>query len=464
MDIIAEKSYAHSRQVDQRLTNSHPVRIIYVGAFIVMPDQYENFEEEQDMSDETPQEGVPPQENDGMDGEEGGEFLNPDNIIETIELDENDGDSEDAVTNDMGDMELQGYGEGGEEMDLKDDADIVFTKHKGSVFCIATDPGTSTLAVTGGEDDRAYVFKLATGEVMFECTGHKDSVTCACFCYDSKYVATGDMSGIIKVWDVESKQEVWSFETSDLEWLEWHTAAHVLLAGSIDGSMWMWKIPNGDTKTFQAHGVPTNIGKILPDGKRCCVGYEDGAVKTYDLKTSKLSHSFTGNSGHAASITSLDCHSNNNLIITGSTDVTAKVISANNGKVLSTYNCASESDEEDNSVEAVGFSKTHSLAATGTLKGTLSIWDINTHQCRLQCKHENGIVRLRWDESTPFIYTCTLDGIVHMWDGRNGQRMAQWYGHQGEILDFDITRDGNTLVTASDDGTARVFTLHSPDR
>ena len=47
--------------------------------------------------------------------------------------------------------------------------------------------------------------------------GHKDSVTYAEFSYDSKYVATADMSGLIKVWSLDSGDEVWSFETSDLE-------------------------------------------------------------------------------------------------------------------------------------------------------------------------------------------------------------------------------------------------------
>lgn len=48
-------------------------------------------------------------------------------------------------------------------------------------------------------------------------TGHKDSVTCTAFSHDSKLVATGDMSGLITVWDVATKKEVWNFETTDLE-------------------------------------------------------------------------------------------------------------------------------------------------------------------------------------------------------------------------------------------------------
>lgn len=48
-------------------------------------------------------------------------------------------------------------------------------------------------------------------------TGHKDSVTCAGFSHDSSLVATGDMSGLIKVWKVETKEKIWSFEVGDLE-------------------------------------------------------------------------------------------------------------------------------------------------------------------------------------------------------------------------------------------------------
>ncbi len=42
-------------------------------------------------------------------------------------------------------------------------------------------------------------------------------MTCAAFSHDAMYVATADMSGLIKVWKVSTQKEVWSFETSDME-------------------------------------------------------------------------------------------------------------------------------------------------------------------------------------------------------------------------------------------------------
>ena len=47
---------------------------------------------------------------------------------------------------------------------------MVFSKHTGSVFCVNLDP-SANMVVTGGEDDKAFVWKASDGEVMFECTG-----------------------------------------------------------------------------------------------------------------------------------------------------------------------------------------------------------------------------------------------------------------------------------------------------
>lgn len=39
------------------------------------------------------------------------------------------------------------------------------------MFCVSLDPVTNSLAVTGGEDDKAYVWRVSDGEVLLECTG-----------------------------------------------------------------------------------------------------------------------------------------------------------------------------------------------------------------------------------------------------------------------------------------------------
>ncbi|XP_046555991.1 LOW QUALITY PROTEIN: angio-associated migratory cell protein-like [Haliotis rubra] len=392
--------------------------------------------------------------------------LNLEDVVKVIDLDDDD-PHPDSDDEDNDGMEVDGESAAatGIVADV-DDAGVVFKEHKDSVFCVRVDPITCTLAVTGGQDDKALVWDIETGQVVFECTGHKDSVTSVGWSHDSVYVATADLSGLIKVWKVESKEEVWSFEAGDVEWLQWHHDAHVLLVGTVDGQVWMWKIPGGDCKTFSSHGPGALSGVVMPDGKRAGVGYEDGVIKIWDLKTGDCQHTITGNDGHNSSVVSLHSSKDNSLLMSGSTDMTAKLINTTTGKVISTYDCSSHrigSADDENSVESVGLSGVLNYAATGTLGGVMSIWDISTHVVRHQCVHGDGIVKLKWDETSPLVYTASLDGVVSMWDARSGKEETRWTGHSAAILDFDITEDGDKLLTVCEDHTARVFSIKSPD-
>ena len=78
------------------------------------------------------------------------------------------------------------------------------------------EPKDNQLVASGGEDDKAYVWNITNGEVLFECTNHQDSVTSVAFSHDGGYLATADMSGLIQVWKVTTKSMVWSFEVGDL--------------------------------------------------------------------------------------------------------------------------------------------------------------------------------------------------------------------------------------------------------
>lgn len=111
----------------------------------------------------------------------------------------------------------------------QDDAVITFSKHNRPVFCGSLHP-TLDVAVTGGEDDKAYVWSIETGDVVYEVDGHKDSIVCAQFSSDGNFLATGDLAGDIQVFKVNSNySKVWEFSMGDMAWMHWHKSANVLL-------------------------------------------------------------------------------------------------------------------------------------------------------------------------------------------------------------------------------------------
>lgn len=68
-------------------------------------------------------------------------------------------------------------------------------------------------------------------------------------------------------------------------------------------------------------------------GKRSVVGYEDGSLRVFDLKTGQMLQQLSDGLAHSAPVASLAVHKDNTLLISGSLDGTAKLYNVNNGKV-----------------------------------------------------------------------------------------------------------------------------------
>lgn len=177
---------------------------------------------------------------------------------------------------------------------IKDDAVITFRKHTSPVFGCHLHPRLNW-AVTGSEDDRAYVWDTNNGEVLFEITEHKDTVTETHFSHDGCYLATGDISGELFVFKVNELQDgrpilnkVWEYSMLDMAWMFWHRAANVLLAGGDSGEVYVWRIPSGECKILPGHSARCETGELSGDGKKLLTAYTNGVVKLWDLKTCQV--------------------------------------------------------------------------------------------------------------------------------------------------------------------------------
>ncbi|CDQ82679.1 unnamed protein product [Oncorhynchus mykiss] len=110
------------------------------------------------------------------------QFHGDEEIIEVIDLNETEQNPDD-LADEFEDVDVGETEDGDDEQEdwdtddemeqekEQDDSELTFSKHTGSVFCVSLDPATNSLAVTGGEDDKAYVWRVSDGEVLFECTG-----------------------------------------------------------------------------------------------------------------------------------------------------------------------------------------------------------------------------------------------------------------------------------------------------
>lgn len=350
----------------------------------------------------------------------------------------------------------------------RDDADLVFKEHSAPVFCCDINPRVGNLAITGGQDDRGLVWDIKTGDIVFECTGHKDSVVEASFSHDGVYAVTGDLGGLTQVWQIATKSLVWCENIGLITWVKWHHGAHVLLAAASSGEVYLWKVPSGECKMLPSHGSSSNCGAFMPDGKRAVIGYTDGSVKVFDLKSGTAVGNLAPSEAQASAILCINVHHDNTLVVAGSADGKVMLMKSQPVKVISVFDVrnADVKDDEQLSVESVAFcwDPMLPLVAAGTMFGYLYIWDIAKQSVRHRLNLNEGITKLVWDRNSAFLYSAHLGGTIRAHDPRSGVCQFELTGHSDDILDITLSLDGNTILTTSDDSTARVFSVNNPDR
>ncbi|XP_040565339.1 angio-associated migratory cell protein [Lepeophtheirus salmonis] len=409
---------------------------------------------------------------------------NEDNIIfgedeafEVIELDDIPdplGEEDESLEDEEGAQASQSS----VQVAIEDNSSMKFNSHGKSVFCVHLRPGDRSTfeAVSGGEDDKAYLWDIKTGAVNFVFDGYKDSVTHVRFNHDGSYLAAADMSGVIRVYKLSSSSIVWEFETADITWMEWHPGTNVLFAGTVESECWMWRIPSGDSKIYMGNGERVECATILPDGKRISVGYGDGSIKIFDLKTGDVQFNSNADNSSAAKQTSaVTCiDSNSGYIGYGSVNGIAKIVAILSGKVVGMFSHANsqapdnqmDGDEEavNNSIECISFSKDKVGAQylyTASLSGEINVWDLSTQVVRHSSILGSGIVKIMSRNKTPSqLFVGTLDGVVIIYDTLAGEVLGACTGHTAAILDIQQSKDGCTLVSSSDDGTARIFDIN----
>ncbi|CAH0487485.1 unnamed protein product [Peronospora farinosa] len=392
-----------------------------------------------------------------------------------IGVEPQDDDDDDAMEDEDDDEKISA-----EDADVRDDADMVFHKHSGPVYSISVNPVDPRIVVTGGGDDVGVIWNREDGNVLYTLSGHQDTVVSVDFNFDGKYAATGGYDGLVKIWEVATGTLVANLEgpSQEVEWVCWHKKGNVVLAGSSDGTVWMWLATTGECMhVFAGHEDGVTCGSFTGSGKMIVTGSSDMTVRVWNPKTGECNHVFRGHGFHEGPVTFIACHPSQPLVISGSQDGTARLMQVQTKRILAAFShegidpsvaetVNDNSSATENSVECGGFCNTMNWAATGCLGGFLRIWDLATNQCRHVCRHPAGVIKLLWHPAQPILYSCTVEGLVYVWDARTGQLLKTLAGHTDMVLDMTFVPafDGVPvagLLTASDDESVRLFRLEN---
>ena len=295
-----------------------------------------------------------------------------------------------------------------------------FDENPGPIYAVAISPNGRMVA-SGGVDrpDRGNtesgglirIWDLET-KGLRPILRYNAAVTTIAFSPNNRWIAGGSRDGTVRVWDAGTGERIYEF-TEDTEpiWkLEFSPDSKLLLSLSLDGTGRLRDLvpPRQELATFRQDRNAIYAASFSPntdeDNYTIVTGSEDKEVRFWPIDASR--HDEFSPDGHP---------------LVGHNDT----------------------------VWTLAFSKDGKNLASGSLDGTVRLWDVDLRHERFPIMgHTGGIKALAYTEDNRIRACGTgLDGILRFWDAGTGGQLTLVLEHAGLTEAVTFSSDGKTLAS-----------------
>ena len=342
------------------------------------------------------------------------------------------------------------------------------------VWCIDVTPDNQR-CVVGDEYGAVSVWELESGRcVVPELGKHERRVTSVAVSPNGQLVASGDCSGVIKLWAMSDDADTGDhgIESSDV---------------SLDA-------------TLEGHTFSIGTLCFTKDGRKLVSGSDDKTVRLWDVGTgSQIGEAFCGHTDWVKSVSFSD---DEHEIFSAGRDGAmcvwrmdgnlerrvqfaeegvwveeAKIISGGEKLVWSDWNWVQVADVRSE-LSATACSNRHNRKVfticvtpngarviSGSRDGRMMVWDTATGlQVRTTIEgHESTVTDVAVTPDGQRFVSVSEDWTVRVWDLETHEQLAVLEGRYDPVTCVEISLDGKTAITGSYDGTVVMWDLDDCD-
>lgn len=304
---------------------------------------------------------------------------------------------------------------------------IAFRAHQRHVVtCLQFD---TDKILTGSDDTNINVYDTRTGALRARLQGHEGGVWA--LQYEGNTLVSGSTDRSVRVWDIEKGvcTQVFQGHTSTVRCLQilmpvevgrttngeaiMMPAQPLIITGSRDSNLRVWKLPRPEDKSFSQTGPP-----------------QDDSECPYFVRVL---------AGHHHSVRAIAAHAD--TLVSGSYDSTVRVWKISTGETVHRLQGHSQK------VYSIVLDHKRNRCISGSMDNLVKVWSLDTGSVLYNLEGHSSLVGLL-DLHDDRLVSAAADSTLRIWDPENGQCKSTLSAHTGAITCFQ--HDGQKVISGSD--------------
>ncbi len=348
--------------------------------------------------------------------------------------------------------------EGWKIWDFENYTQVRAFRGKGLPLCV-TLSNDSALALVGTKDLAVEVWDLDNLQRIDVLEGHDNSIFSVALSPDGTHVVSA--SNNLFVWDITAHTK--NGKAVPKPTLQGHKGlvsaiamdpnANRVVSGSWDGTLRVWDSSNGNQiQIIESQYYPEFPNRVAMRVDGSCIVVEDDGWIKWNSSGNKTTHQLTQSTGDE------DRHFSAYGMAALSGDGRF-AIGGNEAGNLIVWNLENQNEPRflcghQDRIEAVVLTYDGTYAASLSVDGSIILW--NLERFEKVCQLNEDVVLLTTNGLLVVAARTDHDLIVWNTEKETRQILA---GHTNSITGLAITKDGRNLISASTDGTARIWDL-----
>jgi WD40 repeat protein len=309
--------------------------------------------------------------------------------------------------------------------------------------------------VSASDDKTLRVWDATSGDLRFSLTGHTDKVTACTFSPDGRFIISASNDGTLKFWDATSGTERSSITTGQTIFF-FSPDNRWIVSTSDDNTLHVWgDVASGKKPlTLAGHTDKVNICAFSPDSRWIVSASDDKTLRVWDVISGKERLILAA---HTDKVRACAFSPDSRWIVSASDDKTLRVWDA-------TYGI--EHFLVENTPRFPSFSATspdgHWIVLAGGHTPRVRGAGVN-HSAEgfTLIGHTDFTTGCAFSSDGSTIITASDDGTLKIWDASSGIERFSLIGHTSRITAWAFSFDKQSIVSADKDGTLKVWDASS---